>query len=222
MDNDDETDDLQTEIDLLMLDMKLKNKQEEGIKNTIQQLKDRILQDKSIKIGAKHFAIVYHNSIDESVIAPYRELEQRIRENIGENILIVFEEEEIIGCPGLISPDVINPHNIATSRSYMLGRISGELEYDLDKDKLIIPISKLLAPNYRDFRSFWIEIEGPISFEARWMEYLGDEVPYRQIGIRNEDLFNHLNEGFMISIGDEIDQFFIFYPCQNEVQRHFR
>jgi len=64
------------------------------------QLRERIKRGETTGDRIKDFVIAYYGFLDEEIEGVYRDLEARIRQHIGEFILMITKEENFYGCTG--------------------------------------------------------------------------------------------------------------------------
>ena len=66
----------------------------------MKQLRERIKRGETTGDRIKDFVIARYGSLNKEIEAIYRNLEERIRQHVGEFILMIVKEENFHGCTG--------------------------------------------------------------------------------------------------------------------------
>jgi len=172
-----------------------------------ERLRDKIKSGKSTRDRIRDFIIVNLHTFSPDVEKPYREMEARLKDGAGSQILIVEQDESIRGCPGIVSPPYIDPIFIGIDTKLSLGVLTSGLELDIKEGKIIFPTEKHAMKYSRYSRGKWKLENGPISLN--WYEFVnfGKEVHKRTTPMINNSSvgFEH---GLMLHLGEEVEQYF--------------
>ncbi|MHA1744118.1 MAG: hypothetical protein ACTSV6_07705 [Candidatus Heimdallarchaeota archaeon] len=135
----------------------------------------------------------------------YRSVDEELKNNIGNQILVVKKDEIIEGCPGIILTDsFIDQMYFTIQTELRLGILKSGLELDVEKGKVVFPTEQHVRKDYESGRR-WELIEGPISFTCNeFMHY--KEVDERKTVL--EDLSFSPEHSLTIYLGNEVEKYF--------------
>ncbi|HIJ98236.1 TPA: hypothetical protein H1009_04060 [archaeon] len=191
---------------ILALGVKVSSAQSEAFEG-FKQLQERIRSGESTGDRITDFVIANLGTLSSEAEKPYREMEARLRDGTGNQILVVERRESIHGCPGIVPPPYIDSMFIGIDTELRLGVLTSGLELDIGKGEIILPTERHVKRNDMYSGSKWELKAGPISFSWHEFASLGKEVHRRRTPMPN-DLSAHFEHGLMLCLGSEVGQYF--------------
>jgi len=176
----------------------------------LERLQKKIKNGDSTGDKIRDFVIVNLGTISPDNEKPYRETEARLKDGIGNQILVVEQKESTHGCPGILSPRSIDPMFIGIDTELRLGVLTSGLELDIGEGKIILPTERHARKYGLEYSGDkWELKEGPISLGGgyRFMMNLGKEVQRRMTPMPN-DFSTPFEYGLMLHLGEEVEQYF--------------
>jgi hypothetical protein len=171
-------------------------------------LQEKIKSGDSTGDKIRDFVIVNLGTLSPDNEKPYRETEARLKDGIGNQILVVEQKESTHGCRGFFPPRSIDPMFIGIDTELRLGVLTSGLELDIGEGKIILPTERHARKYGLEYSiNKWELKEGPISLGPWVFMNLGKEVQKRMTPMPN-DLSTPFEHGLMLHLGEEVEQYF--------------
>ncbi len=175
----------------------------------LKRLQEKIKSGDSTGDKIRDFVIVNLGTLSPDNEKPYRETETRLKDGVGNQILVEEQKKTIHGCPGIVPPRYIDPMFIGIDTELRLGVLTSGLELDIGEGKIILPTERHARRYGLDEYSGnkWELKEGPISLGLYEFMNLGKEVQRRMTPMPNY-LSTPFEHGLMLHLGEEVEQYF--------------
>lgn len=175
----------------------------------LKRLQEKIKSGDSTGDKIRDFVIVNLGTLSPDNEKPYRETEARLKDGIGNQILVVEQKESTHGCPGILPPRYIDPMFIGIDTELRLGVLTSGLELDIGEGKIILPTERHARKYGLEYSiNKWELKEGPISLGVYEFMNLGKDVQRRRMTPMPNDLSTPFEHGLMLHLGEEVEQYF--------------
>lgn len=135
----------------------------------IHDLKDRVLKGESTGSDIRDFSLANMGLLSEDIENLYEKMKQKSSSYVGKEILVVRESKSLKGCPGIISPNYIDPSFFGVNLDLKYGILEDSLNVDIENGNLIFPMKKYFGGNSFDHDINWKVMDGNISLN--WYDF---------------------------------------------------
>jgi len=170
----------------------------------INDLRCEIKRGKSIGDKVKDYILAQYGSLDEECAKPLRDLEEKIKGNVGKQVLTILQVEGIRGCPGIVAPQRIDPLFIGIDMTRSLGFLKGDLELNVNNGDIIIQTENHVE-SYNNGK--WKLKDGSIKLKYFSLKNLGKEVQRTTHSVPN-DFSYKWQEALLLYVGYEVEKLF--------------
>jgi len=186
----------------------------------LEQLQEKIKQGATTGDRIKDFVIANLGTLDSDSEKPYREMEERLKGQKGNQILVVDQDESLRGGPGSGIP-YISPDHIGIDITLMLGILTNGLKLDIQKGKLVFPTKEYAEKrDHRGWRGRWELKKGSIKVNSDDFMNLGKKLERSRVPKPN-DSSAKWEHGLLIHTGDGVGDYFRgeFYLMAKKIGR---
>lgn len=170
----------------------------------IDDLRCEIKRGKSTGDKVKDYILAQYGSLDEECAKPLRDLEEKIKGNVGKQVLTILQVEGIRGCPGIVAPQRIDPLFIGIDMTRSLGFLKGDLELNVNNGDIIIQTENHVE-SYNNGK--WKLKDGSIKLKYFSLKNLGKEVQRTTHSVPN-DFSYKWQEALLLYVGYEVEKLF--------------
>lgn len=178
------------------------------------EIRQKILKGETTGDNITDFVIVNHHQISKEKEEPYRQLEKRLKEYVGQNVLVINMQEHISGCPGIVAPPFIDPMFLDVRTTYKLGKLNSGVQFDIPSANIVLPMERhvIYSDGFHD-RTWKVGENGNIMIYYLALEDIGKAVGKRIDSMKN-DGSERLQHGIEIYAGEDVKRHFAYtkYP----------
>lgn len=173
----------------------------------LEQLQEKIKQGATTGDRIRDFVIANLGTFDSEFEKPYRDMEERLKGQKRNQILVVDQDESLRGGPGSGIP-YISPDHIGIDITLMLGILTNGLELDIQKGDLVFPIKEYAEKrDHRGRRGKWELKKGPIKVSSDVFMNLGKKLE-RTLVPKPNDSSIQWERGLLIHTGNDVGDYF--------------